>query len=95
MAILYHLRYGRRRDASRGRTAFGDRDSSRPRHPAYERSPMSARYPLKQGVTTRPLTDEETETSPWFHSIRGTSMLSLPPLSEADRSRIKQEPETP
>ena len=83
------------RDASRDRTAFGDRDGSRPRHPEYERSPMSARYPLRTGDSTRPLTEEEaeTETSPWFHSIRGTSMLSLPPLPKADRSPAKQEQE--
>jgi len=78
------------RDASRERTAFGDRDGFRPRHPEYERSPMSARYPLAAGTPTRPLTDgegaleteTETETSPWFHSIRGTPMLSLPPKQE-------------
>ncbi len=71
------------RDASRDRTAFGDRDGIRPRHPEYERSPMSARYPLQLGTPTRPLTEEETETSPWFNSIRGTPMLSLPPLPTA------------
>jgi uncharacterized membrane protein len=72
------------RDASRERTAFGDRDGIRPRHPEYERSPMSARYPLPTGSPTRPLTEDEqeTEASPWFNSIRGTPMLSLPPEQE-------------
>ncbi len=80
------------RDASRDRTAFGDRDGTRPRHPEYERSPMSARYPFQEGISTRPLSEEEeTETSPWFYSIRGTPMLSLPPVTEADRPPAKQE----
>ncbi len=81
------------RDASRDRTAFGDRDGNRRRHPEYERSPMSARYPLQGGNPTRPLTEEEEESeiSPWFSSIRGTPMLSLPPLPVADRSPVEQE----
>ena len=79
------------RDASRDRTAFGDRDGIRPRHPEYERSPMSARYPLQGGNPTQPLTEEETDTSPWFHSIRGTPMLSLPPLPNAEHSPVEQE----
>jgi hypothetical protein len=79
------------RDASRDRTAFGDRDAIRPRHPDYERSPMSARYPLQGGIPTRPLTEEETETSPWFNSIRGIPLLSLSPLAEPDRSGAKEE----
>ncbi len=83
------------RNASRDRTAFGDRDGNRPRHPAYERSQMSARYPLK-GATTRPLsTDDETDSSPWFHSIRGTLVLSLPPLPKDAQPPAEQDSETP
>jgi uncharacterized membrane protein len=83
------------RDASRERTAFGDRDGLRPRHPEYERSPMSARYPFPAGGAnpTRPLTeeDEDEETSPWFSSIRGTPMIALPPKPDAESSGVEQE----
>jgi hypothetical protein len=59
------------RNASKDRTAFGDRDGLRPRHPKYEQSPMTARYPLKEKATTK-LSEEEVEIdSPWLYSIRG------------------------
>ncbi|HTK08006.1 MAG TPA: SRPBCC family protein [Ktedonobacteraceae bacterium] len=59
------------RNASKDRTAFGDRDGLRPRHPKYEQSPMTARYPLKEKATVK-LSEEELETdSPWLYSIRG------------------------
>jgi ribosome-associated toxin RatA of RatAB toxin-antitoxin module len=59
------------RNASKDRTAFGDRDGLRPRHPDYEKSPMMARYPFKAKGTVK-LSEEELKTdSPWLHSIRG------------------------
>jgi hypothetical protein len=68
------------RGASMARTASGDRDGKRARHPGYERDPMTARFPLKPGAKpTRKLEmDEEMEKyeSPWFRSIRGAP---LPP----------------
>jgi DNA segregation ATPase FtsK/SpoIIIE-like protein len=66
------------RNASKDRTAFGDRDGLRPRHPKYEQSPMTARYPLKDN-STRKLPEEELEVdSPWLYSIRGNP--DQPPL---------------
>jgi Polyketide cyclase / dehydrase and lipid transport len=62
------------RNASKDRTAFGDRDGLRPRHPNYEQSPMTARYPLKPKETVK-LSEEDLEDlksdSPWLYSIRG------------------------
>src|SRR5690242_10135028 len=68
------------RNASRDRTAMGDRDGTRNRHPGYEQDPMVARYPLKGGQTIK-LSEEELQKneSPWLHSIRGTDLLPLPP----------------
>jgi len=59
------------RNASKDRTAFGDRDGLRPRHPKYEQSPMTARYPLKSKATAKLSEEEITVDSPWLHSIRG------------------------
>jgi Polyketide cyclase / dehydrase and lipid transport len=73
------------RDASRDGTALGDRDAIRPRHLHYEQDPMTARYPLKKD--TQPLTGDEPQASPWHHSIRGTSLLPLPPSQDPDRSK--------
>jgi hypothetical protein len=67
------------RDASRDRTAMGDRDGIRTRHPGYEQDPMIARFPL--GNPTVKLSEEERE-SPWLHSIRGTPILPLPPSDQ-------------
>jgi len=78
------------RDASRDRTAFGDRDAMGTRHFHYEQDPMTARYPLKKGNPTQPLADEEPQASPWLHSIRGTSVLPLPPVRDADQPRPRQ-----
>lgn len=67
------------RGASIERTASGDRDGIRARHPGYERDPMTARYPPKTSARpTMKLTEEELEKfeSPWFRSIRGAP---LPP----------------
>ncbi|HEV2662649.1 MAG TPA: hypothetical protein VGU68_18735, partial [Ktedonobacteraceae bacterium] len=70
------------RNASRDGTALGDRDAIRPRHLHYEQDPMTARYPFKKD--TQPLTDDEPQSSPWHHSIRGTSLLPLPPSQNPD-----------
>lgn len=63
------------RNAAKERTAFGDRDGLRPRHPRYEQSPMMARYPLKNPTTIQVTEEEEVvpRESPWLHSIRGLS----------------------
>ncbi|HLZ57625.1 MAG TPA: SRPBCC family protein [Ktedonosporobacter sp.] len=76
------------RNASRDRTALGDRDGTRHRHPGYEQDPMQARYPLK-GRQTIKLSEEELNKSesPWLHSIRGTELLPLPPPQEPPSSK--------
>ncbi len=79
------------RDASRDRTAFGDRDAIRPRHIHYEQDPMTARYPIKKGNPTQPLADDRPRESPWHNSIRGTPILPLPPSPEPDQSHSQQE----
>jgi polyketide cyclase/dehydrase/lipid transport protein len=69
------------RGAAIERTASGDRDGIRTRHPGYERDPMIARYPFKEGARpTLKLSEEELEKfeSPWYRSIRGTPLPSPP-----------------
>ena len=59
------------RDASRDRTASGDRDGIRVRHPGHEQDPMISRYPKR--ADTIKLSEEELKfESPWLRSIRGT-----------------------
>lgn len=59
------------RHAALDRTALGDKDAIRTRHPRYEQDPMTARYPLKPRDPTQPLTNDVKLESPWFISIRG------------------------
>lgn len=62
------------RNASLDRTAFGDQDSRRPRHPKHEEDPMTARHPNfleKSKVTVRLDEEEVKQESPWRSSIRG------------------------
>lgn len=62
------------RNASLDRTAFGDQDSRRPRHPKHEEDPMTARHPLfleKSKVTAKLDEEEIKQESPWRMLIRG------------------------
>jgi hypothetical protein len=65
------------RNASLDRTAFGDKDSLRPRHLNHLQDPMISRHPSKKQKTTQQLDmvevpEEAKLESPWFLSIRGT-----------------------
>ena len=62
------------RNASLDRTAFGDQDSRRQRHPKHEEDPMTARHPqfLEKSKVTVKLDEEEMkQESPWRTLIRG------------------------
>jgi hypothetical protein len=53
------------------RTALGERDGWRQRHPHHEQDPMTSRLPGKSRETVKLEPDEEKIESPWRVSIRG------------------------
>lgn len=62
------------RNASLDRTAFGDQDSRRPRHPKHEEDTMTARHPLfweKSKATVKLDEQEVKHESPWRTLIQG------------------------
>ncbi len=59
------------RNASRDRTAFGDKDARSERHPKHEQGPMLSRHP-----TTTPMPDER-HPSPWRDSLQGPDVCIL------------------